>query len=367
MYQLRIPGPTPCPEEVLLAGAKPMVNHRGREFSQLIQKITAQLKEFFQTKNDLLILTTSGTGGMEAAVVNTLSPGDKVLAISIGYFGDRFTEIASTYGAQVVPLKFEWGTPADPEAVRRALRQDPEIKAVLVTHNETSTGITNDLKAISAIAREYDKLLLVDGVSSVGSIDLPTDEWGCDVVVTASQKGWMTPPGLAMVSVSAKAWEANKAAKMPRFYFDFTRAKNLLGRGQTPWTPAVSVLNALDEALDLLAKDGPANVIARHQRVAARARAGVKSLGLSIIAADERYASNTVTAVKVPEGVDATGLLHRLIEEQDVELAEGQGPLAGKIFRIGHLGYVTEADIDVVINGLKAVLPKVGYAGALPR
>ncbi|MFC2045879.1 pyridoxal-phosphate-dependent aminotransferase family protein, partial [Chloroflexota bacterium] len=224
MEHLRIPGPTPCPPEILQAMTKQMINHRGDEMAQIINDITAKLKQVFQTENDILILTGSGTGGLEAAVVNTLSPGDKVLSVSIGVFGERFATIARTFGAEVTPLQFEWGKAADPNAIRSALQADPEIKAVLVTHNETSTGVTNDLASISAVVKEFDKLLLVDAISSLGSINLPVDEWQCDVTVTGSQKGWMVPPGLAMVSVSQNAWQAHAAAKMPRFYWDFTQA-----------------------------------------------------------------------------------------------------------------------------------------------
>ncbi len=355
--QLRIPGPTPCPEEVLRAQSRQMINHRGKEFSVIIRKVTGQLKRCFQTENDVLILSASGTGGLEAAVVNTLSPGDRVLAVSIGAFGDRFADIARTYGADVSRLAFDWGVPADPDAVRAALKDDAGIKAVLVTHNETSTGVTNDLKAIAAVAREFDKLVLVDGVSSVGSINLLVDAWGCDVVVTGSQKGWMTPPGMAMVSMSRRAWEANEKARMPRFYLDLGRARKIFEeKGQTPWTPAVSTLYALDVGLDLIEREGLQNVFARHARVARVAREGAKSLGLSLFAR-ESHASNTVTAINVPPGVDGKKLLQVLREEHRVVLSGGQAKLEGRIFRIGHLGWVGEDDMNVVIAALEKALP----------
>ncbi len=222
MTELRIPGPTPCPDEVLQAMSRQMINHRGPEFGQILNGVTDKLKQLFQTTNDVLVLTGSGTGGLEAAIVNTLSPGDIVLSVSTGVFGERFATIAGQFGAEVIPLRFEWGKPADPAAIRQVLQTEPHIKAVLVTHNETSTGVTNDLAAISSVGKEFDKLLLVDGISSVGSIDLPVDQWHCDVVITASQKGWMIPPGLAMVSVSQQAWQAQARAYLPRFYWDFT-------------------------------------------------------------------------------------------------------------------------------------------------
>ncbi len=355
--QLRIPGPTPCPPQVLKAVGGQMIDHRGDKFAQIIRDITEKLQKLFQTKNDVFVLTGSGTGGMEAAVVNTLSPGDKVLALSCGFFGDRFAEIPECYGAEVKKLNFEWGKPVDPDAVRKALKEDAGIKAVLVTHNETSTGVTNDLKAISSVAKEFDKLVLVDAISSLGSIELPVDEWQCDVVVTASQKGWMVPPGLAMVSVSKRAWEAHAKAKMPRYYWDFTKAKNYLERGQTPWTPCVSTFFGLTVALDMLLAEGLSNVIARHARIADFTRRGVKSLGLSLFP-EEKYASNTVTAVKAPEKLTVSKFLQVLRDEYQVVLSGGQGNLSGKIFRIGHLGWVQEKDMKEVLKAVSKALPK---------
>jgi aspartate aminotransferase-like enzyme len=335
-----------------------MINHRGPEFGEMLHDVTAKLKQIFQTENDLYLLTGSGTGGLEAAVVNTLSPGDKVLSVTVGVFGERFTEIAAEFGAEVIPLQFEYGKVADPEEVWRALQKEPGIKAVLMTHNETSTGVTNDLAAISSVVKEFDKLLLVDAISSLGSIDLPVDKWRCDVTVTASQKGWMVPPGMAMVSVSKEAWQAHASAKMPRFNWDFARAQKYLEIGQTPWTPAVSIVFAFSVALDILLKEGIQNIFARQASVGNAAREGVKSLGLSLFA-DEKYASDTVTAVTVEGGLDVKGLLKILREEYQIVLAGGQASLQGKIFRIGHLGLVTEEDIEEIISALKEVLPRV--------
>ena len=357
---LRIPGPTTCPEEVLQAMSKQMVNHRGKEFAALIREATARLKEFYQTKNDLFILTCSGTGGMEAAVVNTLSPGDKALVLSIGAFGDRFATIAETFGADVTRVSFEWGTAVDLDTAKKALDADPKIKAVLVTHNETSTGTTNDLEAIGRLVREYDKLLLVDAISSLGCIDLQTDAWGCDVVVTGSQKGWMIPPGLAFVSISERGWKAHAEAKMPRFYWDFTKCKDFLQKDQTPFTPAVSLFFGMDVSLKMMAAEGLQNIIARHKRLGQKTREGVKALGLQLFA-DESYASNTITAISSPEGVDANKLRDVMRDEHDTVLAGGQSKLAGKIFRIGHLGFVTDEEIDDVFVQLRQALPKLGY------
>jgi aspartate aminotransferase-like enzyme len=360
MEQLRIPGPTPCPSEVLQVMSRQMINHRGPEFGQILNEVTARLKRLFQTKNDLFLLTGSGTGGLEAAIVNTLSPGDKVLSVAIGVFGERFANIAKQFGAEVTPLNFEWGKAADVDAVKKALKAELKIKAVLVTHNETSTGVTNDLKAISATVKEFDKLLLVDAISSLGSINLPVDDWHCDVVITASQKGWMVPPGLAMVSVSQEAWQAYATAKMPRFYWDFSKAKSYLEKGETPWTPVISVVFAFQVALDMMLKEGLTNIFARHARVGKATRDGIKSLGLSLFA-DEKYASNTVTAVAASNGLDPKKMNKILREEYKVILSGGQQRLDGKIFRIGHLGWVTEKDIKVVISALKEVLPRAGF------
>jgi aspartate aminotransferase-like enzyme len=363
MGQLRIPGPTPCPPEILQAMGKQMIDHRGNEFVAILNRVTDKLKQVFMTKNDLFILTGSGTGGLEAAIVNTLSPGDKVLAVSIGVFGDRFTSIARIFGADVTPLTFEWGKAADPDAIRQALKAEPKIKAVLVTHNETSTGVTNDLAAISSVVKEYGKLLLVDSISGMGSIKCPVDEWHIDVAVSSSQKGWMVPPGLAMVSVSQEAWQAYASAKMPRLYWDFTQAKRYLERGQTPWTPAISVVFAFDVALDMMLKEGVPNIIARHHKVAQAARNGVKSIGLSLFP-EESHASDTVTAVAGANGLDIKELRRILREEKQIVLGGGQQKLDGKIFRIGHLGWVTEKEIREVVAAIKAAMPRAGFVAA---
>ena len=362
MEELRIPGPTPCPPEVLQAMTKQMINHRGEEFQGMLTDVTDKLKQLFQTKNDLYLLTGSGTGGLEAAVVNTLSPGDSILSVSIGVFGDRFAAIAEEFGADVNRLAFEWGKAADPDEVRKALQADPKIKAVLVTHNETSTGVTNDLASLCSVIREFDKLIIIDAISSLGSINLPVDEWQCDIVVTGSQKGWMVPPGLAMVSISEKAWKAHAEAKMPRFYWDFTRAKSYLERKQTPWTPAVTVVYGLYVSLDMMLKEGLQNIVARHARVGAASREGIKSLGLPLFA-EEAHASNTVTSVAGSNGLDVKKMLTIMREEHKVILGGGQQKLDGKIFRIGHLGLVNEDDIAKVISALKVALPKAGFGG----
>jgi aspartate aminotransferase-like enzyme len=360
---LRIPGPTPCPDDVLQAMSRQMINHRGPEFAEIMGRITAGLKTMFETQNDVLTLTSAGTGALEAAVVNTLSPGDRALCVSIGVFGDRFADIGQTYGVQVEKLSFDQGTAADPAQIAEALKKDASFKAVMVTHNETSTGVTNDLGAIAKAIRSVrpDILILVDAISSLGSVPLPIDAWDLDVVFTGSQKGWMVPPGMAMVSVSKRAWDAAETAKIPRYYFDYKKAKKYLETGQTPWTPAVSVYFAMDVAMKSLLAEGLPNIHARHARLGQFTRDGVKALGLKLLA-DERVASNTVTAVVVPEGVDGPALNKMMRTEYNTVLAGGQGSLTGKIFRIGHLGLVSEADLQACLDALKQALPRVGFS-----
>ena len=359
---LRTPGPTPIPDDIVEAMTNPMINHRGPEFAALIKKSTEQLKQVFMTKNDLLILTASGTGALEASIVNTLSPGDRVIAATAGAFGDRFVDMAEAYGADVKRMDFEWGGPIDPEAIRKALHDEPNIKAVLVTHNETSTGVTHPVEEIAKIVKgEFDKLLLIDAVSSLGCIPLPVDAWDCDMVGTASQKGFMIPPGLSFISVSERAWEAQQTAKMPRFYFDLTLAKRSLEGGQTPFTPNLSAMYGLSRALDLLLEEGMENVFGRHATIGQLTRDGVRELGLKLLVEDEAYASDTVTAIKVPEGVDQKALMGKMRTEHNVVLAGGQGKLTADIFRIGHLGSVDKSDITEVMDALRVVLPEVGF------
>lgn len=359
---LRIPGPTPVPGDVLEAMGRQMINHRGPEFAEIITRVTERLKTLFQTQNDVLTLTASGTGAMEAMVVNVLSPGDRALSVSIGSFGERFATIAETYGADVERLAYEWGAAADPDEIASALERDASIKAVFVTHNETSTGVTNDLEAIATACRRVrpDVLIVVDAISSLGSLNCPVDAWDLDVVGTGSQKGWMVPPGLAMVSVSPRAWDAFARAKMPRFYFDFGRARDSLTKGQTAWTPAVALYFALDVALERLIEEGIESIIARHQRYGEFTRREVKALGLRLFA-DERFASNTVTAVKVPGEVEGPAINKLMREEYGVVLAGGQGKLQGQIFRIGHLGWCSEDDLRAAIDALRQALPRLGY------
>ena len=362
MQNLRIPGPTPCPPETLNELSKQMINHRGPEFKDMQTRIMKRLKTFFRTENEVYVLTTSGTGAMEAAIVNVLSPGDKVLAVSIGEFGDRFAEIAAAYGADVIRMSFEPGTEADASQIADAVKAEPAIKAVLITHNETSTGVTNDVPAISRAVRAAspDILVIVDAISSLGCLPFATDAWGIDVATTASQKGFMIPPGLAFISLSPRAWAAYEKSTMPKFYFDVGKCKDYAERGQTPFTPAVSLYYGLDLALDMMEKEGLEQTNARHHAIADYTRAKVKALGLKLLA-EGPQASDSVTSVVVPEGVKAAELLAMMQTDDDTVLAAGQGKLNGKIVRIGHMGIVDRADIDAAIDSLESCLGKLGY------
>jgi len=351
---LRVPGPTPVPEAVARAGAQPMVNHRGPEFAELMGEVLEQLKPFFGSQSEPLLLTGSGTGAQEAAVVNVLSPGDTVLSVTAGVFGDRFAAIAEAFGANVVRLQGEWGKAVSAQEVGEAIENAGDVKAVLLTHNETSTGVTNDIAAIAAVIRRLvpDAVVLVDGVSSIGALPFELDEWDVDVAITGSQKAWMSPPGLAMVAVSERGWAAHRQATMPRFYWDFTKAQKNGEKRTTPFTPAVGVVRALQEALRLMHEETPEGVFARHRRIGAQLRDGLKTLNFELFS-DQVAASNTVTAVRIPPGMEASALIKDL-RKRGIVVASGQDWLKGSVFRIGHMGFVRPEDIDGVLQGLEA-------------
>jgi aspartate aminotransferase-like enzyme len=339
-----------------------MINHRGPEFADMQKRLMDRLKTFFRTSNEVYIFTTSGTGAMEVAIVNVLSPGDHVLCVTIGEFGDRFAEIAEAFGAQINKLVVEPGTQADPAKVAEALKQDPENVAVLVTHNETSTGVTNDAAAVGKAIRAVnpDILYIVDAISSLGCLPFATDAWEVDVAATASQKGFMIPPGLAFLTLSPRAWAAYEKSMMPKFYFDIGKYKSYAERGQPPFTPAVSLYYGLDVALELMDKEGIEGINTRHHAIADYTRNKVKALGLKLLA-EGPQASDSVTSVLVPEDVKASELLALLNNEYDTVLAAGQGKLRGKIVRIGHMGIVHESDIDAAVDALASALKRLGY------
>jgi aspartate aminotransferase-like enzyme len=356
---LRIPGPTPLPPQVEAALRRPMINHRGAAFADLQKRIVARLQQVFETTNDILIFPASGTGGLEAALVNVLSPGDRVLACSAGAFGERFAEIAAAFGARVDQVSFPWGAAIDPASVAEKLRAAPDTRAVLVTHNETSTGVLQPVEAIAQAVREHSNaLVIVDAVSSLGATRLATDAWGIDVVITGSQKALMSPPGAAILSISAHAWHAYEAARAPRFYWDWKEWKKWAVKGETPFTPALPIYFALDAALDLILTEGLPMVYARHARLAEWTRTRAQTLGLALFP-DPRYASPAVTALRPPAGVDAGRLIRHVRDQLDVEFAGGQGALSGKIIRIGHLGYVHEADLQRALDALEHAMAEV--------
>jgi aspartate aminotransferase-like enzyme len=359
--QLRVPGPTPLPERVIRSASRPMINHRGPEFAALLRDIEEGLRWALRTSNDVLIYPCSGTGGLEAAVVNLLSPGERALFCTMGSFGDRWADIGVGYGADVLRLRVPDGEPIDPEDVDRILAENSSINTVFVTHNETSTGVTNDLRALAAVIKGRGKLLAVDSVSGAGCLPLETDGLQIDVLVTGSQKGWMAPPGVAMVAVSAAALARAETATTPRWYLDFARERKYQQRSQTYTTPAVSVLYAIQEGLAIMREEGMESVWARHTTVAEMIRAGVDALGLKFLAA-EGHRSDTVTAILNP--VDEPDALKELLTtlraRHGLVLAGGQGELSGRIFRIGHLGMVDESDVYSILATLEQGLHETG-------
>ncbi len=361
--QLRVPGPTPLPERVVRSMIRPMIDHRGPEFAAILAEITAGAKRVFKTKNDLLFLTCSGTGGLESAVANLVSPGDEVVVALCGNFGERFAALAAGYGADVIRLEFEWGQAVDPADLARLLERHPKAGVVLLTHNETSTGVTNPLPQLARVARDAGRIVVVDGVSSISSIDIDVDGWGIDVAVSGSQKGWMAPPGIALVSVSERAWAQQAKARAPRFYFDWKEAKTWGDKGMTPFTPAISVVFALQEGLRMLEEEGLDNVYARHARLARATQAGLEALGFQLFA-QEGCRSNTVTSALPPAGLDVAALRKLLDTRYGVVIAGGQGKMTGKMVRVGHLGAVAEGDVVQVIWALEQALEELDVAPA---
>lgn len=361
---LMIPGPTPVPEQALLALSKHPIGHRSGDFSKIMAEVTENLKWLHQTQNDVLCLTVSGTGAMEAGIINFLSPGDRVLVGTNGKFGERWAEVCTAYNLNVDTVTTEWGKALDPEKIREKLEADKnkEIKAVIVTHSETSTGVINDLETINRYVKEHgEALIIVDAVTSLGAANVPIDEWGLDVVCSGSQKGYMIPPGLGFVAVSAKAWEAYKTAKLPRYYLDLGKYRKDAAKNTTPFTPPVNLFFALQASLQMMQKEGLENIFTRHQRLMNATRAAVKALNLPLYGPDES-ASPAITAV-APVGVDAEKVRATMKKQFDIVLAGGQDHLKGKVFRIGHLGFVSERDILTAIGALEATLVELGGNG----
>lgn len=364
---LMIPGPTPVPEQVLLAMAKAPIGHRSGDFSKIIAEITENLKWLHQTQNDVLMLTASGTGAMEAGMVNFLSAGDRVLVGNNGKFGERWGKVGRAYGLNVEEITAEWGKALDPEVFREKLEADTEknIKAVVITHSETSTGVLNDLETINCHVKAHGEcLIIVDAVTSLGAVNVPIDDWGLDVVGSGSEKGYMIPPGLGFVAVSAKAWKAYQSATLPRFYLDLKAYKKATDQNSSPFTPPINLMYGLQAALQLMKAEGLPSIFARHQRLTQATRAAVKALGLPLYAPDEA-AALAITAV-MPSGVDAEAIRSTMKKRFDIALAGGQDHLKGKIFRIGHLGFVCDRDILTAIGALEATLLSLGYEGGIP-
>ncbi|TVQ46207.1 MAG: alanine--glyoxylate aminotransferase family protein [Gloeocapsa sp. DLM2.Bin57] len=364
---LLIPGPTPVPEKVLLAMAKSPVGHRSGDFSKIIARVTAKLKWIHQTQNDVLMLAASGTGAMEAGIINFLSKGDRVLVGNNGKFGERWGLVGKAFGLEVTEITAEWGKPLDPEDFRAQLEADTEkkIKAVIITHSETSTGVLNDLETINKYVKNHgEALIIVDAVTSLGAVNIPIDEWGLDVVGSGSQKGYMIPPGMSFVSVSPKAWKAYETSNLPRFYFDLGAYRKATNKDSSPFTPPVNLIFALQAALEMMEREGLENIFARHQRITQATRAGIKALGLPLLAPDNA-ASTAVTAV-MPTGVDAEAIRSTMKKRYDIALAGGQDHLKGKIFRIGHLGFICERDLLTVMAALEGTLQSLGYDGVNP-
>ncbi|HEU4683090.1 MAG TPA: alanine--glyoxylate aminotransferase family protein [Nitrospira sp.] len=357
---LLAPGPTPVPPEVLLAMARPMIHHRAPEFDKLFAEVREGLKWLFQTRNDVLMLAASGTGGMEGAVSNFLSPGDKALTINGGKFGERWTKLCKTFGVQVNEIKVEWGRAVDPQAVADALKKDPAIKAVYVQASETSTGVAHDVKALAQIVKHHaEAILVVDAITALGVFDIKTDEWGLDVVVTGSQKALMLPPGLAFVSVSEKAWQLAEKAKNAAFYFNFKKERENQQKNQTAYTPAVSLIIGLQEVLKMLKSEGLDAVFARQANLAKAMREGMQGAGLSLFPKDSP--SDALTAVSAPEGVDGQAIYKNLRVQYGITAAGGQDHLKGKIFRLSHMGYMDRFDVITAVAATEMVLKGLGH------
>ena len=357
---LLAPGPTQVPPEVLLALARPMIHHRAPEFATLFGEIREDLKWLFQTQADVLTLVSSGTGGMEAAVSNFLAPGDKALYVNGGKFGERWGKLCKTFGVQATEIKVEWGQAVDPQAIAKALTDDPSIKAVFIQASETSTGVAHDTRAIAEIVRKREQtILVVDAITALGVFDLKTDAWGIDVLIAGSQKALMLPPGLAFVSVSEKAWQLAAKVKNAAFYFNLTKEREAQQKNQTAYTAGVSLMIGLKEVLSMLRAEGLGNVFSRHARMAHAMREGMKAAGLSLF--PKQNPSDALTVVSAPDGVDGQAVYKNLREHYGITAAGGQDHLRGKIFRISHMGYIDTFDVIQALAATEMVLKGLGH------
>ena len=356
-----IPGPTPVPEKVLQALGKHPIGHRTKEFQELVESTTKNLKWLHQTQNDVLTITGSGTAAMEAGIISTLSKGDKVICGENGKFGERWVKVAKEFGLEVIKIQSEWGTPLNPEEFKKILEEDKqkEIKAVILTHSETSTGVINDLETISAYIRKHNTALsIIDCVTSLGACNVPVDEWELDIVASGSQKGYMIPPGLSFIAISQKAWKAAEKSNLPKFYLNLKSYKKSLLSNSNPYTPAVNLVFALDEALKMMREEGLEKIFLRHNKHKLVMSQAIKALNLKLFA-DEKYLSPSITAIKT-ETIDAEEFRKTIKNNFDILLAGGQDHLKGKIFRVGHLGYVNDRDIITVISAISKTLLDLG-------
>ncbi len=355
---LLTPGPTPLPPEVMSALAKPIIHHRTAEYSALFAEVNKGLKSLFQTAEDVFTFASSGTGAMEASVVNLLSAGDKVIVVEAGKFGERWLELCKAFGMKVVEVHVQWGKAVEPSGIEKLLKENPDTKAVFVTLCETSTGVKTDIQAIAAITAKTNAVIVVDAVSGLGAMELKTDEWGVDVVVSGSQKGMMLPPGLGFISLSKKAQKMMETSKLPKYYLNLKAYKKALDKSDTPYTPAIGLTVALKEALKLIHDEGLENILKRHAVMAEATRQAVKALGLEVFAFSP---ADAVTSVKLPENMDGIKLYKTMKDELGVQAAGGQGDLKGKILRIAHLGYMDASDVLLVISAFEVALKKMGY------
>jgi len=358
---LMIPGPTPVPENVLSCMSKHPIGHRSGDFQDIVAKTTEQLKWLHQTTADVLTITGSGTAAMEAGIINTLSKGDQVICGNNGKFGERWVKVAKAYGLDVKVVKADWGQPLDPNQFKMILEEDTEkkIKAVILTHSETSTGVINDLKAINNEVKNHSKAITIaDCVTSLGACNIPMDEWGIDVIASGSQKGYMIPPGLSFVAMSQRAWEANALSNLPKFYLDLKQYLKTVNKNSNPFTPAINLYFALEASLTMMQTEGLENIFTRHARHQKATQEGIKAMGLKLFT-KEGFGSPAITAVQ-PEDIDAESIRKLIKNNFDILLAGGQDHLKGKIFRIGHLGFVNDRDIISVISALESTLYKMG-------
>ncbi len=355
---LLAPGPTPVPPRVMQAMALPIVHHRAPAYKEIFTEVREGLQYLFQTSQEVLVFASSGTGAMEGTIINLFSPGDKVIAVRGGKFGERWSDLGRIYGLEVIDIDVEWGQAVEVSEIAAVLEREGDVRAVLLQASETSTGVRHPVREVAELTRGRDTLTVVDAITGVGVFPLPMDEWGLDVVVTGSQKALMLPPGLAFTALSPKAWEFNKRSTLPCYYFDFAKELKNAEKGQNAYTPAVSLIVGLREVLRMIREETLEKVHARHARLAAAMRTGVEALGLELFA--PASPSDAVTAVKAPEGIDGQDIV-KVLRGRGVTIAGGQGHVKGKIFRLAHLGYVGDFDVLTGLAALELALAELGY------